>query len=144
MSSSSSDPVLPIVIVPLEGGKEKQTRRVDPPDLRYWQIEEFLRQTGKADNTQRTYRGQLKRFAAWCDRSWTEVTPSDLGKYRRDLKLQGLKPASVNHAINTLKSFYHWLRRSHGYPMNTTAADGRDRYWSGNPNLKQHISRWKT
>ena len=114
----TSEPVLPIVIVPLEGGKEKQTPRVDPPDLRHWQIEEFLRQTGKADNTQRSYRGQLKRFAVWCDRSWTEVTPSDLGKYRRDLKLQGLKPASVNHAINTLKSFYHWLRRSNGYPMN--------------------------
>jgi len=112
------EPMLPIVIVSLEGGKEKQPPRVEPPDLRHWQIEEFLRQTGKADNTQRTYRGQLKRFMAWCDRSWTEVTPSDLGKYRRDLKLQGLKSASVNHAINTLKSFYNWLRRSNGYPMN--------------------------
>jgi hypothetical protein len=28
--------------------------------LRHWQIEEFLRQTGKADNTQRTYRRQAK------------------------------------------------------------------------------------
>ena len=118
MNLSTPNPVLPIVIVSLEGGKEKQTPRVNPPDLRHWQIEEFLRQTGKAENTQRSYRGQLKRFAAWCDRSWTDVTPSDLGKYRRDLKLQGLKPASVNHAVNTLKSFYHWLRRSNGYPMN--------------------------
>ena len=62
------EPVLPIVIVPLEGGKEKQPRRSEPPDLRHWQIEEFLRQTGKAENTQRSYRGQLKRFAAWCNR----------------------------------------------------------------------------
>ena len=47
--------VLPIMIVSLEGGKEEQTLRVNPSDLRHWQIEEFLRQTGKADNTQRTH-----------------------------------------------------------------------------------------
>jgi integrase/recombinase XerD len=29
-----------------------------------------------------------------------------------------LKPTSVNHALNTLRSFYSWLRRSNGYPMN--------------------------
>lgn len=118
MSSSPSDPVLPIVIVPLQGGKEEKPRRVESPDLRHWQIEEFLRQTGKADNTQRTYRGQLIRFAAWCDKSWLDVTPSDIGKYRRNLKLKGLKPTSINHALNTLRSFYQWLRRSNGYPMN--------------------------
>lgn len=118
MSPSPSDPVLPIVIVPLQGGKVEEPRRAEPPDLRHWQIEEFLRQTGKADNTQRTYRGQLVRFAAWCDKSWLDVTPSDIGKYRRDLKLKGLKPTSINHALNTLRSFYQWLRRSNGYPMN--------------------------
>ena len=119
MNSSPPDPVLPIVIVSLEGGKPEGGRRGDrPPDLRDWQIEEFLRQTGKADNTQRTYRGQLKRFAAWSHKSWLDVSPSDLGKYRRDLKLKGLKPTSVNHALNTLRSFYNWLRRSNGYPMN--------------------------
>ena len=106
MTSSPADPVLPIVIVPIEGGKEKEPRREEPPDMRHWQIEEFLRQSGKADNTQRAYRGQLVRFA------------SDIGKYRRELKLKGLKPTSVNHALNTLRSFYNWLRRSNGYPMN--------------------------
>ncbi|MBD2465360.1 tyrosine-type recombinase/integrase [Oscillatoria sp. FACHB-1407] len=118
MSPSPADPFLPIVIVPLQGGKVEEPRRAEPPDLRHWQIEEFLRQTGKADNTQRTYRGQLVRFAAWCDKSWLDVTPSDIGKYRRELKLKGLKPTSINHALNTLRSFYQWLRRSNGYPMN--------------------------
>jgi integrase/recombinase XerD len=118
MHSSPANPILPIVIVSLEGGKEPEARRAEPPDMRHWQIEEFLRQTGKAENTQRTYRGQLVRFAAWCDKSWLDVTPSDIGKYRRDLKLKGLKPASINHALNTLRSFYQWLRRSNGYPMN--------------------------
>ncbi|MBC7971424.1 MAG: tyrosine-type recombinase/integrase [Verrucomicrobia bacterium] len=111
-------PVLPIVIVPFDGGKEPEPRREEPSDIRHWQIEEFLRQTGKADNTQRTYRGQLVRFAAWCPKSWLDVTPSDIGKYRRELKLKGLKATSVNHALNTLRSFYQWLRRSNGYPMN--------------------------
>lgn len=116
---ASPEHTLPeVVIVPLEGGKVNGPRRKEPPDVRHWQIEEFLRQTGKADNTQRTYRGQLQRFAAWCNKSWLEVTPSDIGKYRRELKLKGLKPASVNHALNTLRSFYQWLRRSNGYPMN--------------------------
>ncbi len=64
MTSSPADPVLPIVIVPLEGGKEMEPRRSQPhpPEMRHWQIEEFLRQTGKAEHTQRTYRGQLQRF----------------------------------------------------------------------------------
>lgn len=107
-----------IVIVPLDGGRSPVVQPPSTPDLRHWQIEEFLRQTGKADNTQRTYRGQLHRFTAWCDKSWLEVTPSDLGKYRRELKRKSLKPASINQAINTLRSFYQWLRKSNGYPMN--------------------------
>lgn len=64
MNPSPAEPVLPIVIVPLDGGKKEKPRSEEPPDLRHWQIEEFLRQTGKAENTQRTYRGQLQRFAA--------------------------------------------------------------------------------
>ncbi|HEY9599122.1 MAG TPA: site-specific integrase [Cyanophyceae cyanobacterium] len=95
MPDSPTNPVLPIVIVPLEGGKQEEPRRSEPPDMRHWQIEEFLRQTGKSDNTQRVYRGQLVRFAAWCDRSWLDVTPSDIGQYRRELKLKGLKATSV-------------------------------------------------
>lgn len=84
MTSSPFDPILPIVIVPIEGGKAKEPRREEPPDVRHWQIEEFLRQTEKSDNTQRVYRGLLVRFAAWCDQSWLDVTPSDIGKCRRD------------------------------------------------------------
>ncbi|MBD1997665.1 tyrosine-type recombinase/integrase [Leptolyngbya sp. FACHB-541] len=118
MTPSPSDPILPVVIVPLNGGKKEEARREEPPDMRHWQIEEFLRQTGKSENTERTYRGQLVRFVAWCDKSWLDVTPSDIGKYRRELKLKGLKPTSINHALNTLRSFYGWLRRSNGYPMN--------------------------
>jgi len=116
MNASPADPILPIVILPIDGDKEKEQRRSQPPEMRHRQIEEFLRQTGKADHTQRTYRGQLQRFVGWCDKSWLDVTPSDIGKYRRELK--GLKATSIDHALNTLKSFYGWLRWSKGYPMN--------------------------
>ena len=54
---------------------------------------------GKADNTQRAYKRQLKNFSAWCNKSWLDVIPSDIGKYRRELKQQELKPASINHAL---------------------------------------------
>jgi len=111
-------PVLPIVIVPLDGGKAEPPKSPKLPEMRHWQIEEFLRQTGKAENTQKAYRGQLQRFVAGCDKSWIDVTPSDIGKFRRELKSKGLKVTSVNHALNTLRSFYTWLRKSNGYPMN--------------------------
>nr|WP_242036759.1 site-specific integrase [Leptolyngbya sp. FACHB-321] len=101
----------------MQGGKVEAPRLAVQPNLRHWQIEEFLRQTGKADNTQSTYWGQLVRFAVWCPKSWLDVTPSGIGKYRRELKLKGLQAISVNHALNTLRSFYQWLRRSHGDSM---------------------------
>ncbi len=120
MHEIPNQPILPIHIVPVDGGQTKQSdRHVSPKmlsDLRHWQIEEFLRQTGKADNTQRSYKRQLKKFSAWCNKSWLDITPSDIGKYRRELLQQELKPASINHALNTLRAFYQWLRRSNGYP----------------------------
>lgn len=124
-------PILPIHIVPLNGGlgqsdgseanrlrhRTSHSQSSEKlPNLRHWQIEEFLRQTGKADNTQRSYKRQLQKFSAWCNKSWLDVSPSDIGKYRRELKQQELKPASINHALNTLRAFYQWLRCSNGYP----------------------------
>ena len=115
-------PILPITIVSFDSGRGREGDSPQLPktlsDLRHWQIEEFLRQTGKADNTQRAYKRQLKNFSSWCNKSWLDVTPSDIGKYRRDLLQQELKPASINHALNTLRAFYQWLRRSNGYPVN--------------------------
>ncbi|WP_317111673.1 tyrosine-type recombinase/integrase [Chroococcidiopsis sp. SAG 2025] len=131
---SSDDSILPIVILPLDGGRQQEQLRSEQKDtladLRHWQIEEFLRQTGKAQNTQRSYRQQLKKFARWCNKSWLDVTASDLGKYRIQLKQQGLKPTSINHALDTLRSFYQWLRRSNGFPVNQplpTDAIGKER-----------------
>jgi len=105
-----------VIVLPMDGRTKLAGWGEQGNQVRDWQIEEFLRQTGKAENTQRVYRGQLQRFAAWSQKAWLEVTPSDVGLYRQGLKEQGLKTTSVNHAINTLKSFYGWLRRSNGFP----------------------------
>ena len=120
MTQFPDRPILPITIVPKGGRREKtggNTSSETLSDLRHWQIEEFLRQTG-TDNTQRSYKRQLKNFSSWGNKFWLDVTPGDIGKYRRDLLHQELKPASINHAFNTLRAFYQWLRRSNGYPMN--------------------------
>ena len=62
---TSLEPILPINIVPLDGRKQRSPSIKDAPaDMRHWQIEEFLRQTGKADNTQRSYKRQLKNFSS--------------------------------------------------------------------------------
>jgi integrase/recombinase XerD len=134
MNYSEGETILPITIVPLDGGRQQERSPKDkeaPADIRDWQIEEFLRQKGLADNTQRSYKRQLKKFSCWCNKSWLDVTPSDIGKYRRELKQQELKPASINHALNTLRAFYQWLRRSNGYPVNQplpTDAIGLERF----------------
>jgi integrase/recombinase XerD len=77
MSENLSQPILPITIVPLDGGRQQERSFKDkdvPTDLRHWQIEEFLRQKGKAENTQRSYRQQLQKFSSWCNKSWLDIT----------------------------------------------------------------------
>jgi len=92
-----------VIVVPINGRAKLAGWGERENQISDWQIEEFLRQMGTAENTQRVYRGQLQRFAAWSQKAWLEVTPSDVGLYRLGLKEQGLKTTSVNHAINTLK-----------------------------------------
>ncbi len=65
----SDAPVLPIVIFALDDSPALQPSREEPPALRHWHVEACLHQTGKADHTHRTYRGQLVRFATWCPKS---------------------------------------------------------------------------
>ncbi|MBD2091118.1 hypothetical protein H6F67_14785 [Microcoleus sp. FACHB-1515] len=43
----SHEPVFPIVIVPIAGGQIEESRPKSPPDVRSWQIEAFLWQTGR-------------------------------------------------------------------------------------------------
>ena len=55
LSAPSDVPVLPMVIFALDDSPTLQPSREEPPALRHWHVEKFLRQTGKADYTQRTY-----------------------------------------------------------------------------------------
>jgi len=75
--NSNSQSILPINIIPLMA--EAAGRSPKDTIARYTRrLREFLRQKGLAENTERSYR-QLKKFSSWCNKSWLDVTPSDIG-----------------------------------------------------------------
>jgi len=95
-------------------------------DLRLAWIEQFLRASNLAKNSQKTYRIELKRFVTWTNKAWADVTPRDIARFKHYLmsecktpKGKPLMPASVNQALAALKSFYSWFQSS-GY-MDLTA-----------------------
>ena len=86
-------------------------------DLRLERVKEFLKASNLASNTRKSYRLELERFIAWSDKAWTDVTPRDIGSFKKHLKdecrtRQGkpLSPAAINQAITALKSFFKWLQ----------------------------------
>jgi integrase/recombinase XerD len=90
-------------------------------DLRLEQIKEFLQASNLALNTQKSYRLELKRFVAWSDKAWIDVTPKDIARFKKYLKDEcrtrrgsSLSPAAINQAITALKSFFKWFQTS-GY-----------------------------
>lgn len=59
-----------VIVVPIDGRPQLAGWGEQGNQIHDWQIEEFLRQIRKAENTQRVYRGQLQRFAAWSQKAW--------------------------------------------------------------------------
>ncbi|MGI0495595.1 hypothetical protein ACN4EG_27780, partial [Alkalinema pantanalense CENA528] len=53
-------------------------RSSEPTDLRWLRVEEYFQARSLAENTQKAYRRELKRFLGWVDRPWAEVTPRQL------------------------------------------------------------------
>jgi integrase/recombinase XerD len=95
-----------------------------PIDWRWKWVEEFLQARSLAANTQKAYRQELKRFLAWTDRAWTDITPRQIAQFKGYLQAQRLAPSSINRALTALMSFFDWLRLA--YPeqltQNPTAA----------------------
>lgn len=75
--------------------------------------------------TIRNYLSDLRQFIAWCECSWHEgqedrfftpqaVAPSLLIRYREHLQTTlGLKPATVNRTLMSLKRYFAWTRKTH-------------------------------
>jgi integrase/recombinase XerC/integrase/recombinase XerD len=95
---------------------ERTADDVDPLRARWTAaLEAFdgdLRRRGVAEKTRRAYRGDLARFAAWCEAR--ELDPAaaavrDLRRYAASLSQRGLRPTSVARAVASLRSFYRML-----------------------------------
>lgn len=74
-----------------------------------------------SEPTLRNYLSDLRLFAAWCERSWSEgreeehdfdpamVTTPTLTEYRSRLRtVLGLKPATINRHLASLKRYFGW------------------------------------
>lgn len=118
--SSPVDPILPIVISPIEGCKKKEPRD------RNLQICATGRSRSSCARPARRTILSAPIVGNWCDKSWLDVAPSDIGKYRRQLKLKGLKAISINHLLKTLRSFYGWLPLDGRLGMPAVKRQGRE------------------
>lgn len=116
---------IPKLIV-LEPGAGSRQQPVKSADLRSARVEEFFRARELALNTRKAYEGELRRFLAWTEKSWHEVTHRDLDRYKEYLQTQptarGGKPtaATVNRALAALQSFFKWLTAKDYIPRNPT------------------------
>ncbi|MBE9124749.1 MULTISPECIES: tyrosine-type recombinase/integrase [unclassified Coleofasciculus] len=77
-------------------------------DLRYVRVEEFLKARSLTANSQKAYRRELRRFLAWTERPWSQITPRQIVQYKEHLE-KSLAESSVNRALSALKSFFGWL-----------------------------------
>lgn len=93
-------------------------------------FEGYLKSRGYSDRTVSSYAGDLRRFAAWMRQTCGEfdpvwVTPQDIADYRRFMLDRGKKPATVNHALDVLKSFFRWARTEGMVQANPSAQTKR-------------------
>jgi len=88
-------------------------RSTDSTDLRWLRVEEYFQARSLADNTQKAYRRELKRFLAWTDRAWSDLTPRQIAQFKTYLQEQNLSKNSVNRALTALMSFFEWFRAAY-------------------------------
>ena len=89
------------------------SRSKEPIELRWTRVEEYFQARSLAENTQKAYRRELKRFMSWTDRAWAEVTPRQVAQFKTYLQEQKLSKNSVNRALTALMSFFDWLRSAY-------------------------------
>jgi integrase/recombinase XerD len=85
-----------------------------PSDVRWAQAQEFLRANTFRPNTVLAYERELRKFLAWTDTPWADISSRDFANYKHDLEQQGLAISSVARALAPVKSIFKWLAAS-GY-----------------------------
>jgi len=73
----------------------------------------YLHGRGLSQRTVSSYVTTLRRFIEWIKQTYgefdaTAITPMDVADYRRSLIEKGKKPATINHALDVLSSFFSW------------------------------------
>jgi integrase/recombinase XerD len=111
MKSSESDGLPPIRLVSPDSPRPPRCQ--EPIDLRWLRVEEFFQARSLADNTQKAYRRELKRFLTWADRAWSDLTPRQIAQFKAYLQGQNLSKNSVNRALTALMSFFDWFRAAY-------------------------------
>jgi integrase/recombinase XerC len=69
---------------------------------------------GLSERTERAYRSDLFRFAAYCDNIGVRmeaVSPYEAQRFIGDLSSEGISAVSVNRALSSIRGFYRWLIR---------------------------------
>lgn len=89
------------------------SRSTGPTDLRWLRVEEYFQARSLADNTQKAYRRELKRFLAWTDRAWSDLTPRQIAQFKVYLQGQNLSANSINRSLTALMSFFEWFRSAY-------------------------------
>ncbi|MTI82317.1 MAG: integrase [Firmicutes bacterium] len=73
----------------------------------------YLQGRGLSQRTISSYANTLLRFEKWIEQTYgqfdaTAITPLDIADYRRQLSKKDKKPATINHALDVLNSFFTW------------------------------------
>lgn len=105
-----------------------------PGDLRWEYVKQWLTAKDLAENTDRAYTKELKRFWNWTDKPWNQVTTWDITRYKNhleaaviqdpetDIPKRQLSSNSVALAVRSLKSFFRWMHQAHYISDNPTLA----------------------
>lgn len=112
-----------------------QLKEPPPSDLRWMRVEQWLTARDLAENTQRAYRKELKRFWRWTeDKPWDQVSTWDITRYKHHLETTTIPDPetdtpkrqfsanSVALAVRALKSFFRWMQQAHYISDNPTLA----------------------
>jgi integrase/recombinase XerD len=139
-------PQLKVISMAVMGDASAQ-RSAEPLDLRVHRIEEFLRSSNLAPNSQRAYRAELQRFATWSQKAWIDINPWDLSKFKHFLKIEAQTPkgqplaaSSINQAITALKSFYRWFQLAGYLPQGEILPTAALQFEKLDKPLPRHLS----
>ncbi len=86
----------------------------------------YLQGRGLSPRTISSYLSTLLRFTKWIEQTYgqfdaTAVTPLNVADFRRQLAEKNKKPATINHALDVVNSFFTWAHADGIVSLNPTS-----------------------